>query len=61
MKELWAKVARAYIALATEGADGDGVFIQHWKVVAEAAVHIADAVEARRQHAREHRHEAWRQ
>lgn len=60
MEQLWTQISRADVTLAAERTDCDGVFVQDWKVVAEASIHVPDAVETRREHAGEYWYEAWR-
>lgn len=61
MEQLWAQIPGADVALPAEGADGYSVLVENWQVVAKPAVHVADAMEAGRQHARKYWYETWRQ
>lgn len=58
MEQLRGVVARTNVWLAAERANRHRVLIQRWKVVAESSVHVANAVELRRQQTREARNEA---
>lgn len=49
VEQLGGKISRADIALAAEGRDGDGVLVEGGQVVAESTIHVANAVESRRQ------------
>ena len=51
-------VPGADVRLTAEGADRHRVLVEDQQVVAEAAVHVAHAAEARRQDARKERNEA---